>query len=75
MRSNSAATSPTSRSTRCARYASLVGLDPDTVVAGDRLTFDPAQRFSFLHLLNEDLYKGQLTDELFEAHRKIPAGG
>jgi Domain of unknown function (DUF4868) len=56
-------------------YASLVGLDPDTVVAGDRLSFDPAQRFTFLHLLNEDLYKGQLTDELFEAHRKTLAGG
>ena len=56
-------------------YASLVGLDPDTVVAGDRLTFDPAQRFTFLHLLNEDLYKGQLTNELFEAHRKTLAGG
>ena len=56
-------------------YASLVGLDPDTVVAGDRLAFDPAQRFTFLHLLNEDLYKGQLTDELFESHRKTLAGG
>jgi Kiwa protein KwaB-like len=54
-------------------YATLVGLDPDTVVAGDRLTFDPAQRFSFLHLLNEDLYKGQLTDQLFEAERKSAA--
>jgi hypothetical protein len=56
-------------------YASLVGLDPDTVVVGDRLAFDPAQRFTFLHLLNEDLYKGQLTDVLFEAHRKTLAGG
>jgi hypothetical protein len=56
-------------------YASLVGVEPDTVVADDRLTFDPAQRFTFLHLLNEDLYKGELTHELFEAHRKTPAGG
>jgi hypothetical protein len=54
-------------------YAASVGLDPDAVVAGDRLRFDPAQRFSFLHLLNEDLYKGQLTDELFEAQRKRSA--
>ena len=52
-----------------ARRASI----PTTVVAGGRLTFDPAQRFSFLHLLNEDLYKGQLTDELFEAQRKARA--
>jgi hypothetical protein len=54
-------------------YAASVGLDPDTVVAGDGLRFDPAQRFSFLHLLNEDLYKGQLTEKLFEAQRKVPA--
>ncbi len=54
-------------------YAAFVGLDPDAVVAGDGLRFDPAQRFSFLHLLNEDLYKGQLTDKLFEAQRKISA--
>jgi len=54
-------------------YAASVGLDPDAVVAGDRLRFDPAQRFSFLHLLNEDLYKGQLTEKLFEAQRKIAA--
>jgi hypothetical protein len=54
-------------------YAALVGLDADTVVTGDRLRFDPAQRFSFLHLLNEDLYKGQLTAEVFEAQRKTPA--
>ncbi len=56
-------------------YAAAVGLDPDTVVVDDRLTFDPAQRFSFLHLLNEDLYKGELTNELFESHRKTSAGG
>jgi hypothetical protein len=56
-----------------ARYASVVGIDPSTVVADGRLTFDPSQRFSFLHLLNEDLYKGQLTDELFEAQRKARA--
>ncbi len=55
------------------RYARVVGIDPAAVVAGDRLTFDPAQRFNFLHLLNEDLYKGQLTDELFEAQRKSRA--
>jgi Domain of unknown function (DUF4868) len=54
-------------------YAKVVGLDPDSVVAGNRLHFDPAQRFSFLHLLNEDLYKGQLSHELFESHRKSAA--
>jgi hypothetical protein len=38
------------------------------------LVFDPAERFSFFHLLNEDLYRGALTDETFEAQRKTPAG-
>jgi hypothetical protein len=56
-----------------AHYAAVVGIEPSTVVADGRLTFDPSQRFSFLHLLNEDLYKGQLTDELFEAQRKARA--
>ncbi len=51
-------------------YAGRVGLDPDKVVVDDQLVFDPAERFSFLHLLNEDLYNGPLTDEVFEAHRK-----
>lgn len=55
------------------KYAKFVGLDPDSVVANDKLVFDPAERFSFLHLLNEDLYKGQLTDQLFEAQRKTSA--
>jgi hypothetical protein len=52
------------------RYAKVVGLDPDKVVVNDELVFDPAERFSFLHLLNEDLYKGPLTEEVFEAQRK-----
>lgn len=51
-------------------YAAGVGLDPDTIVVDDKLVFDPAQRFGFLHLLNEDLYKGPLTDEVFAAQRK-----
>lgn len=51
-------------------YATQVGLEPDTVVEGDRLRFDPAQRFGFLHLLNEDLYTGLLTGERFESQRK-----
>lgn len=51
-------------------YSSTVGLDPDTVVVDGELVFDPAERFGFLHLLNEDLYKGPLTDETFESQRK-----
>ncbi len=34
------------------------------------LVFDPSERFGFLHLLNEDLYNGPLTDEPFESQRK-----
>ncbi len=55
-------------------YAKRMGIDPDTVVVDDKLVFDPAERFSFLHLLNEDIYRGPLTDEAFEAQRKAPTG-
>lgn len=54
------------------RYAKRMGLDPKTIVQDGQLVFDPTNRFSFLHLLNEDLYKGPLTDEAFEAQRKAP---
>lgn len=54
------------------RYAKRMGLDPKTVVDDGQLVFDPTDRFSFLHLLNEDLYKGPLTNEAFEAQRKAP---
>ena len=53
------------------RYAKRMGLDPKTIVQDGQLVFDPTNRFSFLHLLNEDLYKGPLT-EAFEAQRKAP---
>ena len=52
------------------RYAKGVGLDPKRVVQNGQLVFEPAERFSFLHLLNEDLYKGPLTNATFEAQRK-----
>lgn len=53
-----------------AEYASEVGLDPAKVVVNGKLAFDPTERFGFLHLLNEDLYKGHLTGEAFESQRK-----
>ncbi|WP_152190708.1 Kiwa anti-phage protein KwaB-like domain-containing protein [Georgenia satyanarayanai] len=53
-------------------YSVRVGLDADTVVQDGQLVFDPAERFGFLHLLNEDLYRGDLTDEVYEAQRKAP---
>jgi hypothetical protein len=51
-------------------YGARVGLDVDRVVRDGQLVFDPADRFGFLHLLNEDLYRGPLTDEVYEAQRK-----
>ena len=54
-------------------YAKAMDMDPDTVVEGDELVFDPAQRFGFLQLLNEDLYRGQLTKTIFESQRKATA--
>ena len=51
-------------------YADEIGLDPGKVVVNGELVFDPSERFGFLHLLNEDLYKGPLTGEAFESQRK-----
>lgn len=51
-------------------YAIEVGLDPARVIVNGELVFDPAQRFGFLQLLNEDLYMGPLTGEAFESQRK-----
>lgn len=56
------------------RYARRVGLDPKKIVQNGQLNFDPSDRFSFLHLLNEDLYKGPLTEDTFEAQRKSRTG-
>ena len=53
-----------------AEYADAVGLDSDKVVVNGELVFDPSDRFGFLHLLNEDLYKGRLTGQAFESQRK-----
>jgi len=55
-------------------YAERMRIDPTTVVRSGQLVFDPSKRFSFLHLLNEDIYRGPLTDERFEAQRKSPTG-
>ncbi|MEM9518960.1 MAG: hypothetical protein AAGA37_06560 [Actinomycetota bacterium] len=57
-----------------ASYAGQVGLEADSVVVDGELVFDPAQRFGFLHLLNEDLYTGPLTGEAFESQRKAAMG-
>ena len=51
-------------------YADWIGLDSSKVIVNEELVFDPSERFGFLHLLNEDLYKGPLTDEAFESQRK-----
>lgn len=56
------------------KYAKKVGLDPKAIIKDGKLVFDPAERFSFLHLLNEDLYRGDLTNTTFEAQRKAAAG-
>lgn len=53
-----------------AAYAGQVGLATDSVVRDGELYFDPEERFGFLHLLSEDLYRGALTGERFESQRK-----
>ncbi len=57
-----------------ADYADELGLDSEKVVVDGQLVFDPADRFGFLHLLNEDLYKGRLTGQAFESQRKSAMG-
>lgn len=55
-------------------YAESMDLDPDDVLNGNgELVFDSATRFSVIHLLNEDLFRGGLTEEIFEAQRKASA--
>lgn len=54
-------------------YVTEMGLDEDALIVDDRLVFDPDERFSILHLLNEDLFRGPLTQERFEAQRKTGA--
>ena len=56
------------------RYARKVGIDPNSIIRDGALVFDPGTRFGFLHLLNEDLYRGDLTHVTFEAQRKAAAG-
>lgn len=52
-------------------YAESMDVDPDAVLnSADELIFDSATRFSVIHLLNEDLFRGELTKEIFEAQRK-----
>lgn len=55
-------------------YAAGHGMDVDKVVSDGQLVFDPGERFTIMELLNEDLFRGPLTDELFEAQRKAEAG-
>lgn len=54
-------------------YAGRMELEVDQLVENDQLLFDPEERFSILHLLNEDLFRGPLTNERFEAQRKAGA--
>jgi hypothetical protein len=46
------------------------GLDARQLLKGDRLLVDEADPTTLLKLLNEDLFRGGLTDELFAADRK-----
>ena len=55
-------------------YADDHGMDVDKVISDGQLVFDPGERFTIMELLNEDLFRGPLTDELFEAQRKAEAG-
>ena len=55
------------------KYAKKVNVDPDNITKAGKLIFDPMDRCWFLHLLNEDLFRGELTNTAFEAQRKSTA--
>lgn len=54
-------------------YAKAMDLEVNHLIEDGHLIFDPDDRFSILHLLNEDLFRGALTDVRFEAQRKTGA--
>ena len=54
-------------------YAVQMNLEIDHLIDNDQLIFDADERFTTLHLLNEDLFRGPLSDERFEAQRKASA--
>lgn len=48
------------------------GLNPAKFVKGNQLVFDDAEPATLLKILNEDLFRGGLTNEPFVADRKAP---
>lgn len=56
-------------------YATDMDIEVNKVVEDDKLVFDPDERFTIMELLNEDLFRGPLTKERFEAQRKAEVGG
>jgi hypothetical protein len=54
------------------RHVEAQGLDPAKFVKGNQLAFDDAEPATLLKILNEDLFRGGLTDEPFVADRKAP---
>lgn len=56
--------------TRVRRHIRQQGLDPSTLIRDGKLVFDQADETTLLKMLNEDLFKGGLTDEPFTVDRK-----
>lgn len=48
------------------------GIDPRDFIVDGKLTFDKAQSRDILKLLNEDLFRGGLTNQDFQVDRKSP---
>lgn len=55
---------------RVKEYATSLGLDPDNFIEGGQLVFSEDDRFAMMSMLNEDLYRGPLSEGTFEAQRK-----
>jgi hypothetical protein len=52
------------------KHVAAQGLDPAKFIKGNELVFDDADPATLLKILNEDLFRGGLTDEPFVADRK-----
>ncbi len=57
---------------RIRQYARRQGLDASGLIRNGSLVFDDADPTTLLKLLNEDLFRGGLTDEPFVVDRKSP---
>lgn len=57
---------------RIRQHIRVLGLDEAEFIQNDQLVVDDTDPLTLLHLLNEDLFVGGLTDQPFRSERKSP---